>query len=148
MFIKVLIILENNIEAKKLNSIIASLKEDTRFHCILYLTNIENEKQSSIDIANKIFYETDKIIKNENPNVVLVFNSSTTALNSTFASFYNKIIIINIKENDICLSFKEKLNCSIIDDLSTITFDLIKDNKMICENIFNLKNIILDTVLI
>lgn len=180
MKIKVLIVIGTRPEAIKMAPLIKVLKKDIRFKCLVCSTGqhremldsvledfnittdfslkIMSNNQTLIDVSNKILDGVDGVIKETNPDIVLVHGDTSTTLNSALAAFYNRVIIGHIeaglRSNNIYSPFPEEMNRRLVSGLATLHFAPTELNKvnLLAENIdekniFVTGNTVIDSLL-
>ena len=153
--IKVLSVFGTRPEAIKMAPLVKKLDEDDRFESIVCVTaqhremldsvleifdikpnydlNIMKHGQTIIDISNKVLEGVDKVIKECNPNIVLVHGDTSTTLNAALAAFYNKVPIghveAGLRSNDIYSPFPEEVNRKLTGNIASIHFSPTINNK-------------------
>lgn len=178
--IKVLSIFGTRPEGIKMCPLVKALEKDDRFNSIVcntaqhremldevlkifnikpsYDLNIMNHGQTIVDISRKVLSEVNNVIKECNPDIVLVHGDTSTTLNSALAAFYNKIPVGHVEAGlrtyDIYSPFPEELNRKITGSIATLHFAPTKTNldNLIREgvdlsNIFITGNTVIDALL-
>ena len=71
-----------------------------------YDLNIMAHGQTIVDVSNKVLSGVDKVIKECNPDIVLVHGDTSTTLNAALAAFYNQVPVghveAGLRSGDIC----------------------------------------------
>lgn len=123
-----------------------------------YDLNIMTEGQSLFQVSSKVLNRLEKILKKENPNIVLVHGDTTTTLASALASYYLKIPVGHIEAGlrtfDKYRPFPEEINRHLTDIISDLHFAptwLAKKNLIFSgikqETIFVTGNTVIDALL-
>ncbi len=109
--------------------------------CRDYDLNIMRENQTINDIFDKSFYLLDQVIKNVNPDLVLVHGDTTTTLAGALAAYYNHVDVGHVEAGlrtyDKYSPFPEEMNRQMVDRISDMYFaptSLSKEN-LLKENI-------------
>ena len=91
-----------------------------------YDLNIMEKEQTIADITSKALCGIDRVIKQEQPSIVLVHGDTTTALAASLAAFYNRVSIGHVEAGLRCDNkyspFPEEMNRRMIDSLSDLFF--------------------------
>ncbi|GAA0109160.1 non-hydrolyzing UDP-N-acetylglucosamine 2-epimerase [Clostridium tertium] len=153
--IRVLSVFGTRPEAIKMAPLVKSLEKDERFESIVcvaaqhremldsvlsifdikpnYDLNIMKHGQNIIDISNKVLRGVDEVIKNCEPDIVLVHGDTSTTLNGALAAFYNKVVIghveAGLRSDDIYSPFPEEANRKLTGSIANIHFAPTKSNK-------------------
>ncbi|WP_195263756.1 UDP-N-acetylglucosamine 2-epimerase (non-hydrolyzing) [Clostridium sp. 1001275B_160808_H3] len=153
--IKVLSIFGTRPEAIKMAPIIKALEKDERFQSIVCITaqhremldsvmnifgmkadydlDIMNHEQTIVDISNKVLKGVDNVIKECNPDVVLVHGDTSTTLNSALAAFYNKVPVghveAGLRSYDKYSPFPEEMNRKLTGSIAELHFSPTENNK-------------------
>ena len=113
-----------------------------------YDFNIMKKGQDLYDVTSCVLLEMGKVLKLEQPNLVLVHGDTTTSMAAALASFYQQIpvghIEAGLRTNDIYNPWPEEINRQITSRITTYHFaptELSKAN-LIKENISDDKIII------
>lgn len=106
-----------------------------------YDLNIMQQGQTLGDITTRALNGLEKVVKNVNPDIVLVHGDTTTAFVGALAAFYNGVSIghveAGLRTNDKYAPFPEEMNRQMVDCLSDLYFaptklskeNLLKENK-------------------
>lgn len=98
-----------------------------------YDLDIMKNRQSLVEISEKILKGVDKIIKDVKPDIVLVHGDTSTTLNGALASFYNKVAIGHVEAGlrsfDMYSPFPEEVNRKLTAGLATLHFAPTYKNK-------------------
>jgi UDP-N-acetylglucosamine 2-epimerase (non-hydrolysing) len=153
--IKVLCVFGTRPEGIKMCPLVKAIEKDSRFESIVcntaqhremldevldifnvkadYDLNIMKQGQTLIDISNKVLSGVDKVIKECNPDIVLVHGDTSTTLNSALAAFYNKTPIGHVEAGlrtyDMYSPFPEELNRKLTGNVATLNFAPTINNK-------------------
>lgn len=154
--IKVLSVFGTRPEAIKMAPLVKRLEQDERFESIVCVTaqhremldsvleifniepqydlNIMEHGQTIIDISSKVLKGVDKVIKECEPNIVLVHGDTSTTLNGALAAFYNKISIghveAGLRSNDLYSPFPEEVNRKLTGAIASIHFSPTRSNEI------------------
>lgn len=177
--IKVLSVFGTRPEAIKMCPLVKTLEKDNRIESIVCATaqhremldtvlEIFNVKpqydldimahgQTIVDVSNKVLTGVDKVIKECNPDIVLVHGDTSTTLNGALAAFYNQKIIghveAGLRTGDIYSPFPEEANRKLTGAIATLHFSATKSNKVNLEkenihnNIYITGNTVIDALL-
>lgn len=122
-----------------------------------YDLNIMSSNQSLIKITTLVLAGIDKIIEEEQPNLVIVHGDTTTTLSTSLATFYNKIKLVHIEAGlrtyNKYFPYPEEINRQITSLLSDYHFaptnlnktNLIKEGIK-KDNIFVTGNTVIDAL--
>ncbi|MDD4036462.1 MAG: UDP-N-acetylglucosamine 2-epimerase (non-hydrolyzing) [Bacilli bacterium] len=122
-----------------------------------YDLNIMSSNQSLIKITTLVLAGIDKIIDEEQPNLVIVHGDTTTTLSTSLATFYNKIKLVHIEAGlrtyNKYFPYPEEINRQITSLLSDYHFaptnlnktNLIKEGIK-KDNIFVTGNTVIDAL--
>ncbi|WP_460293243.1 non-hydrolyzing UDP-N-acetylglucosamine 2-epimerase [Clostridium tertium] len=142
-------------EAIKMAPLVKALEKDERFESIVCVTaqhremldsvlsifnikpnydlNIMKHGQNIIDISDKVLRGVDEVIKNCEPDIVLVHGDTSTTLNGALAAFYNKVVIghveAGLRSDDIYSPFPEEANRKLTGAIANIHFAPTQNNK-------------------
>lgn len=98
-----------------------------------YDLNIMSHGQTIIDISNKVLAGTDRVIKECNPDIVLVHGDTSTTFNGALAAFYNKVLVGHVEAGlrsfDLYSPFPEESNRKLTTALATLHFSPTTTNK-------------------
>ena len=161
--IKVLSVFGTRPEAIKMAPLVKMLEKDERFESIVCVTaqhremldsvleifdikpqydlNIMSHGQTIIDISNKVLKGVDEVIKDCNPNLVLVHGDTSTTLNGALAAFYNQVPVghveAGLRSHDLYSPFPEEANRKLTGQLTELHFSPTMANykNLIAENI-------------
>ncbi|WP_215634903.1 non-hydrolyzing UDP-N-acetylglucosamine 2-epimerase [Clostridium baratii] len=146
--IKVLSIFGTRPEGIKMCPLVKALDKDERFESLVcdtaqhremldavlevfdvnpqYDLDIMAHGQTIIDISNKVLRGVDSVIKECNPDIVLVHGDTSTTLNGALAAFYNKVPVGHIEAGlrtyDIYSPFPEEANRKLTGAITTLHF--------------------------
>ena len=177
--IKVLSVFGTRPEAIKMCPLVKILEKDDKIESIVCVTaqhremldtvlDIFNVKpqydldimahgQTIVDVSNKVLTGVDKVIKECNPDIVLVHGDTSTTLNGALAAFYNQKPIghveAGLRTGDIYSPFPEEANRKLTGAIATLHFSTTKSNKVNLEkenihnNIYVTGNTVIDALL-
>lgn len=177
--IKVLSVFGTRPEAIKMCPLVKILEKDDKIESIVCVTaqhremldtvlDIFNVKpqydldimahgQTIVDVSNKVLTGVDKVIKECNPDIVLVHGDTSTTLNGALAAFYNQKPIghveAGLRTGDIYSPFPEEANRKLTGAIATLHFSATKSNKVNLEkenihnNIYITGNTVIDALL-
>jgi len=106
-----------------------------------YDLNVMAPGQTLSEVTSKVMIETEKILKEFSPDLVLVHGDTTSAMATALAAFYQQIKVAHIeaglRTNDRFSPFPEEMNRYLVDYLSTYMFaptsfsqeNLLKEGK-------------------
>ncbi|WP_338597539.1 non-hydrolyzing UDP-N-acetylglucosamine 2-epimerase [Clostridium baratii] len=146
--IKVLSIFGTRPEGIKMCPLVKALDKDERFESLVcdtaqhremldavlevfdvnpqYDLDIMAHGQTIIDISNKVLIGVDSVIKECNPDIVLVHGDTSTTLNGALAAFYNKVPVGHVEAGlrtyDIYSPFPEEANRKLTGAITTLHF--------------------------
>jgi len=152
--LKVMLVFGTRPEAIKMCPLIKALEQDPRFEPIVCVTaqhremldavlkifqvkphydlNLMNHGQTVIDIASKVMYGVDKIIKEVEPDIVLVHGDTSTTLNAAQAAFYNKVPVghveAGLRSGDLYSPYPEEFNRRLVGNFAEYHFAPTKGN--------------------
>ena len=113
-----------------------------RFNIVAdYDLKIMKKVQTLSYITTSIIQKLDKIIKKEQPDIILVHGDTTTAASSAIVAFYNKVKIGHVEAGlrtyNKYSPYPEEMNRVLISDLADLHFAPTQANKkaLIAENI-------------
>ena len=122
-----------------------------------YDLNIMSHGQTIVDVSNKVLTGVDKVIKECNPDIVLVHGDTSTTLNAALAAFYNQKPIghveAGLRTGDIYSPFPEEANRKLTGALATLHFSATESNKEnlakenITDNVYITGNTVIDALL-
>lgn len=122
-----------------------------------YDLDIMAHGQTIVDVSNKVLNGVDKVIKDCNPDIVLVHGDTSTTLNAALAAFYNKVQIghveAGLRSGDIYSPFPEEANRKLTGAIAKLHFAATESNKEnlnkenISENIYITGNTVIDALL-
>ena len=122
-----------------------------------YNLNIMKSKQTLVDITKNVIVKLDRVIKKENPDIVLVHGDTTTAFAAALDTLYNQIPIGHVEAGlrtwKKYSPFPEEMNRQMCDVLSDFYFaptvqsknNLLKEGHLE-ENIFVTGNTAIDAL--
>ncbi|MBQ6819811.1 MAG: UDP-N-acetylglucosamine 2-epimerase (non-hydrolyzing) [Clostridium sp.] len=175
MAIKVLSVFGTRPEAIKMCPLVKVLEKDEEIESIVCVTAQHREMldsvteifdvkpqydldimahgQTIVDVSNKVLSGVDKVIKDCNPDIVLVHGDTSTTLNGALAAFYNKVPVghveAGLRSGDIYSPFPEEANRKLTGALTTLHFAPTKsnENNLLSEGIKNNVHITGNTVI-
>ena len=177
--IKVLSVFGTRPEAIKMCPLVKVLEKDDRIESIVCATaqhremldtvleifdvkpqydlNVMSHGQTIVDVSNKVLTGVDKVIKECNPDIVLVHGDTSTTLNGALAAFYNQKPIghveAGLRTGDIYSPFPEEANRKLTGAIATLHFSATESNKTnlerenIYKNIYITGNTVIDALL-
>ena len=177
--IKVLSVFGTRPEAIKMCPLVKTLESDDRIESIVCVTaqhremldtvleifkvkphydlNIMSHGQTIVDVSNKVLSGVDKVIKECNPDIVLVHGDTSTTLNGALAAFYNQKPIghveAGLRTGDIYSPFPEEANRKLTGAIATLHFSATESNKTnlekenIDKNIYITGNTVIDALI-
>ena len=178
--IKVMSVFGTRPEAIKMAPLVKELEKDVRFESIVCVTaqhremldsvlNIFDIKpqydldimahgQTIIDISNKVLRGVDEVIKEAEPDIVLVHGDTSTTLNGALAAFYNKVPVghveAGLRSYDMYSPFPEEANRKLTGVITNLHFSPTKTNESNLlsegvkkENIYITGNTVIDALL-
>ena len=166
-------------EAIKMAPLVLKLKKDDRFEEITVVSaqhremldqvldifkikpdydfNIMHKNQTLEDITSKVMLDMAKVIKNEQPDIVLVHGDTTTSFAAGLATFYEQTKLGHVEAGlrtwNKYSPFPEEMNRQMTDDLTDLYFaptklskqNLIKENHP-ADNIYVTGNTAIDAL--
>ena len=177
--IKVLSVFGTRPEAIKMCPLVKVLEKDDRIESIVCATaqhremldtvleifdvkpqydlNVMSHGQTIVDVSNKVLTGVDKVIKECNPDIVLVHGDTSTTLNGALAAFYNQKPIghveAGLRTGDIYSPFPEEANRKLTGAIATLHFSATESNKAnlerenIYKDIYITGNTVIDALL-
>ena len=177
--IKVLSVFGTRPEAIKMCPLVKVLEKDDRIESIVCATaqhremldtvleifdvkpqydlNVMSHGQTIVDVSNKVLTGVDKVIKECNPDIVIVHGDTSTTLNGALAAFYNQKPIGHIeaglRTGDLYSPFPEEANRKLTGAIATLHFSATESNKAnlerenINKNIYITGNTVIDALL-
>ena len=177
--IKVLSVFGTRPEAIKMCPLVKVLEKDDRIESIVCATaqhremldtvldifdvkpqydlNVMSHGQTIVDVSNKVLTGVDKVIKECNPDIVLVHGDTSTTLNGALAAFYNQKPIghveAGLRTGDLYSPFPEEANRKLTGAIATLHFSATESNKAnlerenINKNIYITGNTVIDALL-
>ena len=153
--IKVLSVFGTRPEAIKMCPLVKTLEKDERIESIVCATgqhremldavleifnvkpqydlNVMSHGQTIVDVSNKVLTGVDKVIKECNPDIVLVHGDTSTTLNGALAAFYNQKPIghveAGLRTGDIYSPFPEEANRKLTGAIATLHFAPTESNE-------------------
>ena len=177
--IKVMTVFGTRPEAIKMAPLVLKLKKDDRFEEVTVVSaqhremldqvldifkikpdydfNIMHKNQTLEDITSKVMLDMAKVIKKEQPDIVLVHGDTTTSFAAGLATFYEQIKLGHVEAGlrtwNKYSPFPEEMNRQMTDDLTDIYFaptelskqNLIKENHP-ADNIYVTGNTAIDAL--
>lgn len=177
--IKVMVVFGTRPEAIKMAPLVLKLKKDDRFEEITVVSaqhremldqvldifkikpdydfNIMHKNQTLEDITSKVMLDMAKVIKKEQPDIVLVHGDTTTSFAAGLATFYEQTKLGHVEAGlrtwNKYSPFPEEMNRQMTDDLTDIYFaptelskqNLIKENHP-ADNIYVTGNTAIDAL--
>ena len=177
--IKVLSVFGTRPEAIKMCPLVKVLEKDDRVESIVCATaqhremldtvleifdvkpqydlNVMSHGQTIVDVSNKVLTGVNKVIKECNPDMVLVHGDTSTTLNGALAAFYNQKPIghveAGLRTGDIYSPFPEEANRKLTGAIATLHFSATESNKAnlekenIDKNIYITGNTVIDALI-
>ncbi len=153
--IKVMSVFGTRPEAIKMAPLVKELEKDVRFESIVCVTAQHREMldsvldifdikpqydldimahgQTIIDISNKVLRGVDEVIKQAEPDIVLVHGDTSTTLNGALAAFYNKVPVghveAGLRSYDMYSPFPEEANRKLTSVITNLHFSPTKTNE-------------------
>lgn len=153
---KIMIVFGTRPEAIKMIPLVKELEKDTEFDVIICATgqhrqmldqvmdvfhitpqydlNIMKERQTLFDITSSMLLAIKDILKNENPDLVLVHGDTSTAFVTALASYYLRIPVghveAGLRTNNIYSPFPEEFNRQAISLISNYHFAPTEEAKI------------------
>ena len=98
-----------------------------------YDLDIMGKNQSLLDITAKILQKFDSVVKEENPDIILVHGDTTTTFVASLVAFYNQVRIGHVEAGlrtfDKYSPFPEEMNRQMTDNLSDLYFAPTSESK-------------------
>ena len=98
-----------------------------------YDLDIMGKNQSLLDITGKILQKFDSVVKEENPDIILVHGDTTTTFVASLVAFYNQVRIGHVEAGlrtfDKYSPFPEEMNRQMTDNLSDLYFAPTSESK-------------------
>ncbi|WP_339149894.1 MULTISPECIES: UDP-N-acetylglucosamine 2-epimerase (non-hydrolyzing) [unclassified Sutcliffiella] len=122
-----------------------------------YDLNIMKERQTLIDVTSNVLHGLDKVLKQVQPDIVLVHGDTTTTFVAGLAAFYNQISVGHVEAGlrtwDKYSPFPEEMNRQLTGVLADLHFaptqqasiSLINENKK-TENVYITGNTAIDAL--
>ena len=177
--VKVMTVFGTRPEAIKMAPLVLKLKKDDRFEEITVVSaqhremldqvldifkikpdydfNIMHKNQTLEDITSKVMLDMAKVIKKEQPDIVLVHGDTTTSFAAGLATFYEQTKLGHVEAGlrtwNKYSPFPEEMNRQMTDDLTDLYFaptklskqNLIKENNP-ADNIYVTGNTAIDAL--
>ena len=177
--VKVMTVFGTRPEAIKMAPLVLKLKKDDRFEEITVVSaqhremldqvldifkikpdhdfNIMHKNQTLEDITSKVMLDMAKVIKKEQPDIVLVHGDTTTSFAAGLATFYEQTKLGHVEAGlrtwNKYSPFPEEMNRQMTDDLTDLYFaptklskqNLIKENHP-ADNIYVTGNTAIDAL--
>ncbi len=177
--VKVITVFGTRPEAIKMAPVVLKLKKDDRFEEITVVSaqhremldqvldifkikpdydfNIMHKNQTLEDITSKVILDMAKVIKKEQPDIVLVHGDTTTSFAAGLATFYEQTKLGHVEAGlrtwNKYSPFPEEMNRQMTDDLTDLYFaptklskqNLIKENHP-ADNIYVTGNTAIDAL--
>lgn len=177
--VKVMTVFGTRPEAIKMAPLVLKLKKDDRFEDITVVSaqhremldqvldifkikpdhdfNIMHKNQTLEDITSKVMLDMAKVIKKEQPDIVLVHGDTTTSFAAGLATFYEQTKLGHVEAGlrtwNKYSPFPEEMNRQMTDDLTDLYFaptklskqNLIKENHL-ADNIYVTGNTAIDAL--
>lgn len=108
-----------------------------------YDLNLMKDRQTLTTITTTVLIELEKVLKEVQPDIVLVHGDTTTSSSAALAAFYQQIPVGHVEAGlrtyDIYSPFPEELNRKIISQIAELFFAPTENNKnnLVKENILN-----------
>lgn len=98
-----------------------------------YDLNLMKERQTLTTITTSVLIELEKVLKEVQPDIVLVHGDTTTSSASALAAFYQQIPVGHVEAGlrtyDIYSPFPEEMNRKIISQIATLFFAPTEKNR-------------------
>ena len=161
--VKIMTIFGTRPEAIKMAPLVKKLNKHKNIDCIVTVTaqhremldqvldlfqieadydlNIMSDQQTLVDITVNVLEELDKVIKSEEPDLILVHGDTTTTFIGALSSFYNQTDIghveAGLRTNDKYSPYPEEMNRHLTGVLADLNFAPTINNKnnLLQENI-------------
>src|SRR5699024_5872408 len=177
--VKVMTVFGTRPEAIKMAPLVLKLRKDDRFEEITVVSaqhhemldqvldivkikpdydfNIMHKNQTLEDITSKVMLDMAKVIKKEQPDIVLVHGDTTTSFAAGLATFYEQTKLGHVEAGlrtwNKYSPFPEEMNRQMTDDLTDLYFaptklskqNLIKENHL-ADNIYVTGNTAIDAL--
>lgn len=153
--IKVMTIFGTRPEAIKMAPLVKKLEQNDNFKSIVCVTgqhremldmvldlfdikpdydlNIMSHGQTIIDITSKCMYGLDEVMKEENPDIVLVHGDTTTTFAGALTAFYNKVKVghveAGLRSGNKYSPYPEEMNRMLTGNIADIHFSPTEGNK-------------------
>lgn len=151
---KILVVFGTRPEAIKMCPLIIELKKNKSVKCVVCLTgqhkellnqvmnvfdmeadynlNIMQECQTITDITIKILAGLDVVLRDENPDLVLVHGDTTTSFSAALAAFYKKIPVghveAGLRTGNMYSPYPEEMNRNLTSKIATYHFAPTNNN--------------------
>ena len=119
-----------------------------------YDLNLMKDRQTLTTITTTVLIELENVLKEVQPDIVLVHGDTTTSSSAALAAFYQQIPVGHVEAGlrtyDIYSPFPEEMNRKIISQIAELFFAPTENNKNnllkenICNNIFVTGNTVID----
>lgn len=177
--IKVMSVFGTRPEAIKMAPLVKQLQSDDRFESIVTVTaqhremldqvlnefqiiadydlNVMRKKQTLAEITTNVLNGLDKIMKKEQPHIVLVHGDTSTTFSASLAAFYNQITVGHVEAGlrtaNKYSPYPEEMNRQLTGVIADLHFaptekakqNLLVENKQI-EHIFVTGNTVIDAL--
>lgn len=117
--------------------------------------DIMKDRQTLTDITSDVLLGMENVLKERNPDLVLVHGDTTTALATAMASFYQRIPVghveAGLRSGNMYSPYPEEMNRMMVDRLSHLCFAPTKGNREkllregINDNVFVTGNTVIDS---
>ncbi len=173
---KVFVVFGTRPEAIKMCPLVLELQKQKDIKCVVCLTgqhremlqqvmevfdikedynlNIMTDRQTLTTITTSILEKIEPILKQEQPDIVLVHGDTTTSCAAALAAYYQQIPVghveAGLRTGDIYSPFPEEMNRLLIDRISTVFFAPTKQNEQnlrqegISQNVYVTGNTVID----
>ncbi len=153
--IKVLTVFGTRPEAIKMCPLVKELQSNSRIECTVCITaqhrqmpdkvldafsivpdhdlNIMKQEQTLAEITSRVLTELDKVIKQVQPDIVLVHGDTTTTFAGALAAFYNMTKIGHVEAGlrtyNVFSPYPEEANRVMVSELATLNFAPTEESR-------------------
>ena len=152
---KVMTVFGTRPEAVKMAPLVNELKKDNQLETIVCVTaqhremldtvlelfniepeydlNIMKHGQTIVDITNRVMAGVDRVIKETNPDIILVHGDTTTSFAAGLAAFYNQVQVghveAGLRSGNIYSPYPEEMNRKLTGTIANQHFAPTENNK-------------------